>query len=677
MTRLLFLTLIVNLALAEGFESVAYFPPDHWIVVNADAYDAYWAPTQSMAHSGIRAAVCGADFNSQNADYLITPRVLPRADTGDTLVSFWVRAATAGACNVEVMVSTAAVPAPSSFTTLATWPVTQTWESRSVSVAAFGTIPIYAAFRVSLLPAGQRVALDDISLPAAMAQPKLCNGLLRTRGDPAQQRLLVWGTHEEMGYAHGFLLAEQCIANMTRFVVGSSVYHWWTASDYQNQVLPYFRTYFSIPAKYQEEAEGLHAGMQAKGVSLYHAALGRDVTVEDLLCTNALGDFQGFNCSSNSGWGESTAADDTLEGGLVIARNFEFKTGQNATLGNTSLIIAFDPSDPKEQRTASVTFAGYFGCTSVVNSHGVGAFIDNGNYPSVGAIPPGSLIPFGFSLRNAIEEHATMDVFGVASRIYHAASRYAYDVHLVSPADAATLAPAAILEINNLADSLRYATDNNIAPAIGSELNLVVTNHHRVLYPPVYCDRYTAMACSLNANPALDTQRALNIQDAVAWWVPSYLAGTLHSIAVRPNVLVEHPSWPCILVSYAHRYGGSHTRPRHSYAWDELFWRDSQAPAMIADLIVTPVGSDLRVSWTDPGDNAGVTEYRVYRSGSGYFGVDLSALIGSTPLTQWTDAGAAQTSADIFYRVTARDAALNEGAASVPAGKVSFDIALP
>lgn len=467
------------------------------------------------------------------------------------------------------------------------------------------------------------------------------------------------------------------MANMIRFVVGSSVYHWWTATEYQNQVLPYFRTYFSIPTKYQEEAEGLRAGLQAKGVSLYHTALGRDVTVEDLLCTNALGDFQGFSCSSNSGWGESTAADDTLEGGLVMARNFEFQTGQSATLGNTSLILACDPSDPGEQQTASVTFAGYFGCTSVMNAHGAGAFIDNGNHPSTGTISPGSLIPFGFSLRSAVEETGVEDVFDIASRIQHATSRYAYDVHLVSPAGAGNPVPAAILEINNLADSLRYAANNGIAPAIASATNLVVTNHHRVLYPPVYCDRYAAMACSLNANPGLDTQRALRIQDAVAWWVPSYLAGTLHSVAVRPNVLVDHPSWPSIVVSYANRWGGSHTRPRHSYSWEHLFWRDASPPGTIAGLTVTPISSNLNVAWSDPGDNVGVVGYRVYRSWHGFFAPEVECLAATTTSTQWTDVGAAQGVEGVFYRVAAWDGALNEGACSPPAGKTGFEITIP
>ncbi|MBN1426458.1 choice-of-anchor J domain-containing protein [Candidatus Fermentibacteria bacterium] len=670
------LALILNLGWIEGFEAVPYFPPDGWILVNADAYDAYWVPTQSTPHSGARSAVCCADFNSQNADYLITPCVMPRAETGDTLLSFWVRSTTAASCSIEVMISTAELPAPSSFTNLATWPVTQEWHSRSVSVGAFDARAIYCALRVSLLPSGQQVTVDDISLPAALPQPDLCNGLLRTRGEPAQQRLLVWGTHEEMGYAHGFLLAEQCLANMTRFVVGTTLYHWWTPTEYEGQVLPYFRTYFSIPAPFEEEATGLLAGVRAKGVSLFHPALARDITVEDILCSNAMGDFQGFNCSSNSGWGESTAADDTLEGGVVIARNFEFPTGQNATLGHTSLIIAFDPSDEDEQRTASVTFAGYFGCTSLVNEHGVGAFIDNGNYPIQGSITPGSLSPFGLSLRKAVEAAGATDVYGVATGIEHSTSRYAYDVHLVSPFDAAHPVPAAILEINNIADSLRFATNNGIAPPIASATNMVVTNHHRVLYPPVYCDRYEALACSLNANLAIDTQRAFRLQDSVAWWVPSYLAGTLHSIAVRPNVLVENPSWPCILVSYAHRWGGSHTRPRHAYSWDELFWRDAQAPAMIAGITVTPVNGDLLLAWSDPGDNVGVTEYRIYRSGAAFFPVGLPSLAGSTSQLQWLDPGAGQ-SVGVFYRVTARDASLNEGPPSPSVGGMGFALVVP
>lgn len=677
MRQFLALLMLTNLAWAEGFESVPYFPPDHWIVVNADAYDAYWVPTQAIAHSGTRAASCGADFNSQNDDYLIAPRVMPRVDANDTVAAFWACAITASPCSVEVLVSTAAIPTPSSFVRAACVPLSQAWQHHTASLAAFDSTNLWVAFRVRQLSAGQRVVLDDIALPATTARPVLCNGRLRTRGDPVQQRLLAWGTHEEIGFAHGFLLAEQCIANMTRFVVGSTGYHWWTPSQYESQVLPFFRAYFSIPPSYQEEAEGLLAGMQAKGASLYHPALGRTVTVEDILCANALGDFQGFNCSSNSGWGESTAADDTLEGGVVIGRNFEFKTGQDATLGHTSLVIATDPSEVGEQRTASITFAGYFGCTSVVNGHGVGAFIDNGNYASVGSIGPGSLIPFGFSLRTAVQDAGTLEVFDVASRIDQSTSRYAYDVHVVAPFDDAHPTPAAILELNNLADSLRFAADNSLAPAISSSHNLVVTNHHRVLYPPVYCDRYASMACSLNANTVIDTQRALRIQDSVAWWVNSYLAGTLHTIAVRPNVLVEHPSWPCIVVSYANRFGGAHTRPRHAYSWDELFWRDTQSPATIVDLTIAPVGADLHLSWSDPGDDVGVTGYRIYRSGCAYFEPDLSSLAASTVLPQWTDAGAAQGTTGVCYRITAQDAALNEAAPSSPAGKTGFEISLP
>jgi hypothetical protein len=377
-----------------------------------------------------------------------------------------------------------------------------------------------------------------------------------------------------MGYAHGYLLGEECMANFVRFAVGSSSLHRITPFEYEFFVLPYFRQRFTIPARYQEEAQGLYDGAAAKGIDRVHPELGREITVEDILCINALCDFNIFGCSSISGWGESTAGDDTLQGGLVMARDLDYSAGQYTCMGNTSVIIACAPSAAGEQDFVMLGAAGSFGCLSGINREGVGLCVDYGNHPDTSYIPPNSLEPFIFSMRGAVEsidpdQSGTNDIFDIVYSVDHAASLTSWDVHLFSPYDALHPVPDGVLEINNTGDSLRVAADNSIAPVINSQWSIAVTNHDRVLHPPVYCYRYQIMAESVNIDFLMDTQRAVNIENAVAGW--GYFAGTLQSMVFRPNIVSEHPDWAFLGFSNAYRNRGAHENPKHFYSWNELF----------------------------------------------------------------------------------------------------------
>ncbi|GAJ05178.1 unnamed protein product, partial [marine sediment metagenome] len=51
----------------------------------------------------------------------------------------------------------------------------------------------------------------------------------------------------------------------------------------------------------------------------------------------------------------------------------------------------------------------------------------------------------------------------------------------------------------------------------------------------------------------------------------SYFAGTVQSMVFRPNLILEHPDWPFVGVSYAYRNQGAHTHYKHYYSWNELF----------------------------------------------------------------------------------------------------------
>ena len=45
----------------------------------------------------------------------------------------------------------------------------------------------------------------------------------------------------------------------------------------------------------------------------------------------------------------------------------------------------------------------------------------------------------------------------------------------------------------------------------------------------------------------------------------------VQSMVFRPNLVVEHPDWPFVGVSYAYRNQGAHTHYKHYYSWNELF----------------------------------------------------------------------------------------------------------
>lgn len=568
----------IHCAWTESFETQNYFPPNDWIIVNEDGLDACWYRAADQGHTGTHSATCYADttysgLSFTNLDYIITPQVLP--NTSDSLLSFWYCATTSAGCSLDIMVSTASPFAMPLFNLVQTFYVTETsWTQQTVNLSSYNGIPVYIGFRIRGIPIGEQIYLDDIELPDMTVQLSICNGRLRTKGPPGQKYLQVWGSHYEMGYAHGFLLGEEAMANIIRFAVGSTNLHMMTPIEYEYGILPYFRLRFYIPQKYEDEAQGAYDGIVAKGVDLTHPELGRDITAEDILCLNAVDDFGIFWCSSISGWGESTINDDTLQAGMVIARNLDFSTGQYTSLGNTSVIIACSPDASDEQDFILVSMAGLFGCLSGINKQGVGLCSNYGNHPDTAYIPSHSLVPLGLSCRYAIEtidpdSNGINDIFDITHAMHDSTCLMSWDVHLFSPYDALHPIPAGILEINNIGDSLRLVSDNSIPPAINSDWNFCVTNHDRVYHPPEYCYRYQVMADSLNNDFHLTTQRAIAIENAVANW--SYFAGTVQSMVFRPNLILEHPDWPFVGVSYAYRNQGAHTHYKHYYSWNELF----------------------------------------------------------------------------------------------------------
>lgn len=210
----------------------------------------------------------------------------------------------------------------------------------------------------------------------------------------------VWGTHEERGYAYGYLIGDKF------------------ADMYNNYIMPAFgasnlsfaRTVisqggvFEIDSAYIREAQAIIAGATAGG----HNVAGFDYV--DILLANtyldlqALPTFKNVNieagCSSFMNWNDATQSS-SLQGKSVISRHVDWS--ENQTLINNQVMVVHIPEEEDEQPWLLIGFAGQIAALSGVNSSGLGIFQHNlsdftGSIQSIQTYEP-----IWFSLRRALE----------------------------------------------------------------------------------------------------------------------------------------------------------------------------------------------------------------------------------------------------------------------------------
>ncbi len=358
------------------------------------------------------------------------------------------------------------------------------------------------------------------------------NGTLRPVND--HHVLHLWGTPEEMGYAHGTLLASEIMALANGYVLPMFGVD---AGTYE-MLLSAFGNMLDFPDDVRAEAEGLIDGIRDAGVSLEMVELAREITAEDLLLANAAADLFGvyFGCSSISAWGEATAGDASLGGETAMVRDLDWGyAGGDADLREYPLIIARDPADGGKQRWVSIGFPSYLGCLSCFNESGIGAFQNQGNTSTMlGDIDPDdTLVPIHLSMRGGIETrdhdgdgeatiHDVVDAVTAVGRIG------TYEVHLISPVDRSD-PPAAILEADHGGWELRVPADD---PLPHPDC-VATTNHHRELHEAEYCDRYATIVEMVDEyGGELTLDRLWEIETETSW--NSWGSGTIHTMRVVP-----------------------------------------------------------------------------------------------------------------------------------------------
>ncbi|MFH2003008.1 MAG: hypothetical protein ABIK28_25300, partial [Planctomycetota bacterium] len=75
----------------------------------------------------------------------------------------------------------------------------------------------------------------------------------------------LWGSHYDMGFAHGYLLGDEIMDLVEQYGLGVIT----SPSLYQNYLLPMVTYAFALNEDYNDELTGMLAGMRAGNADLY------------------------------------------------------------------------------------------------------------------------------------------------------------------------------------------------------------------------------------------------------------------------------------------------------------------------------------------------------------------------------------------------------------------------
>ena len=356
------------------------------------------------------------------------------------------------------------------------------------------------------------------------------NGDLQEFND--RKVLTVWGTHEERGFAQGFILAESLQDIMKNYII-SYVYS--NNSTMYQYARNYFEAHFEVDTDYVTEATAIISGMESYGIDLYSNVLGRNLDSTDILMASSITDLSAISmlnedlnlgCSSISSWAEATEEDQQLQGHLVITRNMDWTP--HAKLLENHLLLVHLPSETDEVPWASFSFPGFMGALSGINESGLAAFKNVGNYNS--HPNPENVHPVLLTIRKAIEsDDYNNDGFVTPDDLENALqdhNRLAGSIIHTVFADYGV-----IFECNNANGVVRRTiAENQVEPVINGN-NLVATNHFRLLYQPVNCYRYEDFADSLNISDEMTMERSWDVASGAGG-----VAHNLHTIQYIPSM---------------------------------------------------------------------------------------------------------------------------------------------
>ena len=414
-----------------------------------------------------------------------------------------------------------------------------------------------------------------------------------------QDLVVVWGTHAERGYAAGALVGAEAVRLFRAYVdelIGWPLYP---------LLLQMYDGNFTVPPEFETEAPQLLAGARDAGISLWVSELGRELTTLDLALMSSIPDLDalGMNlgpwCSSLSAWDTALADEPDFDGDLVHARNLDWSDTSHHDLAASTLVMVAIPAEADEQPWVALTFPGMWGTLSAMNASGVGVTLNMGNYKTDAVFP---CDPVMMTMRTAIEKRdvngdGTSTVDDLADLVDASSRGSSFILHcFMPPSEAGDDEPDVAVETNSVTLAIRTDSDD---PVVSPDV-LLATNHHRVAYPPVPCDRYETLQDEVVANRPLTT---MEVYDAVRQ--VSGGAATLQSMILRPDPRD-------LFISHVDAQGGQ--TPLVHLTWAELMDPPVPEPVISGPCFIDPGGTavlDAGPGWASYRWSTGATTQTV------------------------------------------------------------------
>jgi len=203
--------------------------------------------------------------------------------------------------------------------------------------------------------------------------------------------LRVWGTPQEMGFAHGYLMADDIVVVMNESAAaipeqGRSQYDAFIGAA---------MSFVELPDRTRQELEGMLTGIQAaKGELPTIKSLGRPIGFNDLAFHNAGDLVRAYGCSGFTVWGKA-AGDD----GVITTRNFDYPPTSRKMLAEQFLLVR-EPTGRKQ--VLSITWPGYIGTFTGVNEDGVCGFMHDGTGDGIDQ-PDRKRVPVALVIADVLE----------------------------------------------------------------------------------------------------------------------------------------------------------------------------------------------------------------------------------------------------------------------------------
>jgi hypothetical protein len=389
------------------------------------------------------------------------------------------------------------------------------------------------------------------------------NGSLETIGDI--RVLNLWGSWTEIGYAHGYLLGPDVKELFETYFLEFA-----GGIGNVNLAREFIDQYFEIPDEFRTYAAGMVDGV-ADTIGTWSDVYGRDLDTLDLYLASSVPDVSHLIdcafpplCSSIAAWGDATLSDPVLGGGLGIGRNLDYWVDSALVFYDHQLLITYDPAGGQEW--VSVGVAGFMGALSGMSVSGTNGTINMGNHQgtyqtSSPFVPICMALALGLS-DDDFDGSGTDDIDDLVDAVSCWNRSNSYDVHCTGePGPGYPGEPALVVEISNERGyQIRQASDD---PDISPDM-MILTNHHRVLYPPVYCDRYSRLIDSLTTNPDVTLDRLWDLVGCVGY-------PTIPGVGATIQSMIFIPSDTTIAISFSTESEASWEKEPEWIAWSDIF----------------------------------------------------------------------------------------------------------